>query len=216
MRIPCSQAREGEQAFVAGAVMRKMLWVALSAALVMGTAAYMLWPQPSVSIPEVIGEEAENAERTLRAAGFDVKRTGYGCPNVRNLDSLERVVVAQTPDPQTLLRKRSTVQIKITVKLNERGETLSCSEGWPSRSGNDARNALWGVFWVIGPTTFAFLAAADMRRRGERGWLWGVFVFFLFPIGLPVWLIVRRGLPVRDDILGPNFSAWGPQHNGDS
>jgi hypothetical protein len=55
------------------------------------------------------------------------------------------------------------------------------------------------VFLLLGPPILAFVAAADMSRRGERGWLYGLLVFFLFPIGLIAWFVGRSNRLGQED-----------------
>lgn len=40
-------------------------------------------------------------------------------------------------------------------------------------------------------TTLALLAARDMDRRGQPGWIFGILVLFLPPAGVLVWVVAR-------------------------
>ncbi len=46
--------------------------------------------------------------------------------------------------------------------------------------------------WVVAAT----MVARDMHRRGLRGWPYGVLVFLLWPVGVPLWLFVRSRHPL--------------------
>lgn len=41
-------------------------------------------------------------------------------------------------------------------------------------------------------TTLALLAARDMDRRGQPGWIFGILVLLLLPVGVLVWVVARE------------------------
>jgi hypothetical protein len=62
------------------------------------------------------------------------------------------------------------------------------------------------VAFLLSPLLLAGLAAWDMDRRGEMGWVYGLFVFFCFPVGLVVWIVAALWRPV----LGRSQSQTPP------
>jgi hypothetical protein len=153
--------------------------------------SWNLWPRPSVRVPTVVGMELRQAQIAIQDAGLKPKVEGYDClaPGLRS-PQIRKAVIAQRPDARA--HKGSVVELGIGV-VGIEGDLQSCWNGYARDLGRDARSIL--LFCV--PLVFAFVAAYDMGRRGQRGWLWGLFLFFLFPVGLVVWLWVRRSLPLR-------------------
>jgi hypothetical protein len=47
-------------------------------------------------------------------------------------------------------------------------------------------------FWILVPLVIAVLVAQDANKRGMNGVLWGIGVFLLCIVFLPLYLIVRR------------------------
>ena len=48
------------------------------------------------------------------------------------------------------------------------------------------------LFWILIPLIVAVLVAQDANKRGMNGVLWGIGVFLLCIVFLPLYLIVRK------------------------
>lgn len=48
---------------------------------------------------------------------------------------------------------------------------------------------------LILPLFLAIAVTADMKNRGQPGWIYGLLTYFAVPIGLVVWLIARHNHP---------------------
>lgn len=80
------------------------------------------------------------------------------------------------------------------------------------------------LFWVLVPLLAAVLVGQDANKRGMNGLLWGIGVFFLCIIFLPLYLIVRRPMympppPGYPPVAGPGGAArmcpaCGKYHDG--
>ena len=67
----------------------------------------------------------------------------------------------------------------------------------------------WGVVIVV----LSFLAARatrDMNRRGAPGWLFGLLVAFLPPVGLVAWAIGSAVMPTSPRVRAATSSGRGP------
>ena len=53
------------------------------------------------------------------------------------------------------------------------------------------------IFGLIIAVIIAVLIAKDANSRGMNGTLWGIFVFLVCIIALPVYLVVRK--PVKEE-----------------
>lgn len=51
------------------------------------------------------------------------------------------------------------------------------------------------IFGLIVATIIAVLIAKDANSRGMNGTVWGIFVFLICIVALPVYLVVRK--PVK-------------------
>lgn len=61
------------------------------------------------------------------------------------------------------------------------------------------------VMFLISPILVAVLAmtarqaAIDLDRRGQPGWVYGLLVMFVWPLGLAAWLLARGRHPLEPD-----------------
>jgi hypothetical protein len=55
----------------------------------------------------------------------------------------------------------------------------------------------WTLFGFIILLIVSILVGQDAERRGMSGWGWGLFVFLICIVGLPIYLIVRR--PIQNN-----------------
>jgi hypothetical protein len=62
------------------------------------------------------------------------------------------------------------------------------------------------LFWTVVDIVIAFLIAQDANKRGMNGVLWGIGVFFLCIVFLPLYLIVRKPM------LGAAPPGYPPQY----
>lgn len=53
------------------------------------------------------------------------------------------------------------------------------------------------IFGLIVATIIAVLIAKDANSRGMNGTVWGIFVFLICIVALPVYLVVRK--PVKEE-----------------
>lgn len=164
-------------------------------------------------VPDVRRMTIEDARAALSSAGFSADVGDGSCDAfARGYTVVEVIVAEQRPAPGTLFRVDRSVQIRSGIRIGGRPSEHECGT-WPDTEQDAARLARTLALGVP-PLFLAAYAAADMRRRGERAYLWACFMFFLFPIALPVWLVVRARTPVVLSGAPPDYSAWG--NDGDS
>jgi hypothetical protein len=53
---------------------------------------------------------------------------------------------------------------------------------------------------VAGVLALARKAAMDLDHRGQPGWVYGLLVLFVFPLGIAAWLLGRERYPVVEDV----------------
>jgi hypothetical protein len=151
-----------------------------------------------VTVPDVVGKPYTEATRALTSAGFRVVSVNPACLGAFEGFPAESVVVSRI--------RRGDTGVQGGVDTAPRGEKLALDTGVvgsgsiscvATTGGNVEWRMLLGALWVSGALILSVVAGRDMRRRGERGGVWGAIVFFLFPLGLLLWLVVRADKPLR-------------------
>lgn len=91
---------------------KRTWWIVLLILLVMGGAAttFAMWPDPTVTVPDVTGKDADAAETPLEKIGFVVETTERASDTVN-----EGLVISQSPREQASVKKGSTVDLIVST-----------------------------------------------------------------------------------------------------
>lgn len=152
-----------------------------------------------MTVPSVIGQRLDEATRILESSGLKMKRLGPSCFPTRGDEDLSPetlFVIAQRPQPGSAGTLGSAVRVAVQHRevVGDLTTASSCGQFPEESTGAGARSIL--LIFLVLPFILAFAAASDMTKRGERGWIWGLIVLLLFPIGILFWLIARKDKPV--------------------
>ncbi|MGH2728702.1 MAG: PASTA domain-containing protein [Actinomycetota bacterium] len=148
-----------------------------------------------VKVPDVVGRPYEEAAAMLKASGFRVERVDQTC--IKNF--------ALFPEKSRVVSRirRGGTGVQGGFDTAPRGAKLALDIGIEPGSveclvpdGRIDTNTIVGLLWLGGASILGVLAGRDMRRRGERGGVWGIIVFLTFPFGVLLWLVVRADKPV--------------------
>lgn len=91
---------------------KKRWWIVLVFLLLLGGAAttFAMWPDPTVVVPDVAKEDADEAEKQLEKLGFIVESTE------RSSDTIdEGLVISQAPRAKVTVKKGSTVNLVVST-----------------------------------------------------------------------------------------------------
>ncbi|MFA5891240.1 MAG: PASTA domain-containing protein [Actinomycetota bacterium] len=185
--------------------------VAIAAGLIAvlaGVAGWAFMTRENV-VPDVRGLAFSEAREVLGAAGFGVPmRDEQECGSLEDRYPQSKVeVFHQSPSPGAVAQVRHGVDLQGGIRVGV--SSIPCGRTSRSFPRSNAGAGLGFFFFCVVPLVLVFYSWADMKHRGEPGWLWAIFMFFLFPIALPVWLIVRGQKPRRPEFSTRDFSAWG-------
>lgn len=152
-----------------------------------------------VTVPDVVGMPYTEATRALASAGFRVVAVNVGCLDAAQGMPAGSIVASRI--------RRGGTFVQGGIDTAPRGEKLALDSGvvgsgtsscLAGTTGGDVEwRMLLGLLWLSGALILSVVAGRDMRRRGERGGVWGAIVFFLFPLGVLFWIVVRADKPLQ-------------------